>query len=257
MTSEEWFAATDPAPLLAFVNPQPVLVGGAWQAPPLRPLIVYRRLRLFAVACARMMWDFLTTDARSAVSISERFADGNASETDLRAASVRLVVGPISFIQHARNAAGSASAGNYDNPRQPLEPIQLLLQPYHAARSAAYALATHATGPVPRRRPVSQKWHDAWNAAFATARATQAGYVRDIFPPPGFTPRLETDWLTSTVVAMARQMDESGDFSAAPILADALQDAGCDTDPVLQCCRAPGNVHVRGNWVVDLVLGRA
>jgi hypothetical protein len=92
--------------------------------------------------------------------------------------------------------------------------------------------------------------------AFAIARARQADIVRDIFPPPGLRPRLKTDWLTSTVVAMARHIDESGDFSAVPILADALQDAGCDTEAVLQCCRAPANVHVRGNWVVDLVLGK-
>jgi hypothetical protein len=51
-------------------------------------------------------------------------------------------------------------------------------------------------------------------------------------------------------------MDESGEFSITPIFADALQDAGCDDETVLQCCRVPGNVHVRGNWVVDLVLNR-
>jgi len=41
-----------------------------------------------------------------------------------------------------------------------------------------------------------------------------------------------------------------------PILADALQDAGCDNDLILDRCRAESGIHCRGNWVVDLVLGR-
>jgi hypothetical protein len=66
---------------------------------------------------------------------------------------------------------------------------------------------------------------------------------------------LDPTWLTATVVTLARNMYESGDFSAMPILADALQDAGCDSDEVLDHCRAAAP-HVRGCWVVDLVLGK-
>jgi hypothetical protein len=51
-------------------------------------------------------------------------------------------------------------------------------------------------------------------------------------------------------------MYESRDFSAMPILADALQDAGCDSDAILAHCRDVKQVHVRGCWVVDLVLGK-
>ncbi|MDY3562094.1 hypothetical protein R5W23_003540 [Gemmata sp. JC673] len=50
-------------------------------------------------------------------------------------------------------------------------------------------------------------------------------------------------------------MYESRDFSAMPILADALQDAGCDRADILDHCRGPGQ-HVRGCWVVDLVLNK-
>ena len=63
------------------------------------------------------------------------------------------------------------------------------------------------------------------------------------------------EWRTDTVIALARQMYEACEFSAMPILADALQDAGCDSDGVLSHCRGPGP-HVRGCWVVDLVLGK-
>ena len=50
-------------------------------------------------------------------------------------------------------------------------------------------------------------------------------------------------------------MYESRDFAAMPILADTLQVAGCDNPDILNHCRGPGP-HVRGCWVVDLVLGR-
>lgn len=128
--------------------------------------------------------------------------------------------------------------------------------PSEAARSAAKALASRAAGPAPLRGRAVE-WHAAYNTAFALARAEQAELVRDIFPPPGYAPRLRAEWRTSTVEALARQMDATGDFSAVPILADALQDAGCDDETVLGRCRAPSGVHCRGNWVVDLVLGRA
>ncbi|MBP3956180.1 hypothetical protein J8F10_12890 [Gemmata sp. G18] len=71
------------------------------------------------------------------------------------------------------------------------------------------------------------------------------------FRPVTFSP----SWRTPTAVALAAQMYESRDFSAMPILADALQDAGCDATDVLNHCRGPG-VHVRGCWVADLVLDK-
>jgi hypothetical protein len=64
---------------------------------------------------------------------------------------------------------------------------------------------------------------------------------------------LDPAWRTNTAVALARQMYDSRDFSAMPILADALQEAGCDNEDVLAHCRTQGE-HVRGCWVVDWVL---
>ncbi|VTU01878.1 Uncharacterized protein (Fragment) OS=uncultured bacterium PE=4 SV=1 [Gemmataceae bacterium] len=63
-------------------------------------------------------------------------------------------------------------------------------------------------------------------------------------------------WRTSTAVAIAQGMYESRNFAAMPILADALQDAGCEAEAILTHCRDPEQVHVRGCWVVDLVLGK-
>ena len=58
-----------------------------------------------------------------------------------------------------------------------------------------------------------------------------------------------------TNLSLAQQMYELRDFGAMPILADALQDAGCTSADILDHCRGPGP-HVRGCWVVDCVLGK-
>lgn len=66
-------------------------------------------------------------------------------------------------------------------------------------------------------------------------------------------------WRTSTVLALARQMRASGDYSALPILADALQDAGFDTTELgpetLAECRKPDRPETFGQRTVGLVLG--
>jgi hypothetical protein len=85
--------------------------------------------------------------------------------------------------------------------------------------------------------------------------AAQAELVRDIFGNPFRSVSFDPAWRTGTAVALASQMYESRDFGAMPILADALQDAGCDNEDILTHCRGPGP-HVRGCWVVDLVLGK-
>ena len=79
--------------------------------------------------------------------------------------------------------------------------------------------------------------------------------LREVFGNP-FEPVDFAPWRTDTAVALARQMYDGRDFGAMPILADALQDAGCDNDEVLRHCRGEGP-HVRGCWVVDGVLGLA
>jgi hypothetical protein len=65
----------------------------------------------------------------------------------------------------------------------------------------------------------------------------------------------DPSWLTPTVLSLAQGIYEGRAFDRLPILADALQDAGCDNEDVLDHCRGPGP-HVRGCWVVDLVLGK-
>ena len=77
--------------------------------------------------------------------------------------------------------------------------------------------------------------------------------LRDVFANPFRPVAFDPSWRTSTAVALAQAMYDSRDFSAMPILADALQDAGCTSDDILDHCHGDGP-HVRGCWVVDLVL---
>lgn len=80
--------------------------------------------------------------------------------------------------------------------------------------------------------------------------------MRDIFGNPFRSVTFVPEWRTGTVRALASQMYDPRDFSAMPIPADALQDAGCDSEDILAHCRGTSQVHVRGCWVVDLVLGK-
>jgi hypothetical protein len=96
--------------------------------------------------------------------------------------------------------------------------------------------------------------HDGWRPLHHEHRTVALALIDDILGKPSqrlaFTPR----WRTSTAVAIAQGAYDSREFSAMPILADALQDAGCENTDVLDHCRS-GRLHVRGCWVVDQVLG--
>jgi hypothetical protein len=93
-------------------------------------------------------------------------------------------------------------------------------------------------------------------AARQAAREVQVALLRDVIGNP-FRPRRPVDpaWLTPTVVAIARGAYDDRDFAALPVLADALEDAGCDDTDLLGHLRGPG-VHGRGCWVVDWLLAR-
>lgn len=246
MTPKEWFAATNPKPLLAAVQSDN---GTSWWWPVEHNP---RRLRLFACAAARLMWYLLSTEARSAVLASERYAEGRATATDLVATSLRSEHAGITAAHFAYNAARSASYLASGGRAQPAPHFSPELAAYEAAR----AFAIHKAGPAPKRTRTPKKWHATWTTAYNSACELQAAYFRDIFPPPHYITGRSPTWITSTVRALARQMDESGDFSVVPILADALQELGCDSETILECCRLPSHVHVRGNWVVDVILGR-
>ena len=90
------------------------------------------------------------------------------------------------------------------------------------------------------------------------APSTLADTLREFFGPLPFR-SLAVDpawraWNDGCVAKIAQGIFDDGRFADLPILADALLDAGCDSDDLLDHLRRPGG-HVRGCWALDLVLG--
>lgn len=220
VTEAEWLVATDTSRMLRH----------------LRRRASDRKRRLFIAACCRRIWDLLDEDGRGAVEVAERYADGAATDRDRQAASGRLV---------PRILEGSAGAvtGAYGAVRKDVRDTRL-----HVGTTLAVAAAAGAGGDR-RDRPHRQA------AARQAEEAAQVAILRCMFGNPFHPVALDPSWLTSAVTALAQQMYAGRDFHAMPILADALQDAGCDDEQVMGHCRGPGP-HVRGCWVVDLILGK-
>ena len=84
-------------------------------------------------------------------------------------------------------------------------------------------------------------------------RAAHAAVLRDIVGNPFRRADLLAEWRTTDAVAMARRMYDDRDFAGMPILADALEEAGCTDAVFLRHCREPGP-HARGCWLVDAIL---
>ena len=224
MTEQEWKMCTGPTPMLEL----------------LRGKASDRKFRLFAVACCRSVWDHLSVRlTRPAAELAERYADQLAEAGDL--AQMR------SFIENNLDLYGDEPV--YDPGYWACG--ESITDDVRGAVKYA-ASATHST------LELSGTDHDEEMSRRLAAEATsQAILVRDIFGNPFHPVTLDADWLTSTVVALARGIYDDRAFDRLPILADALQDAGCEHADILAHCRDTTLPHVRGCWVVDLVLGKS
>jgi hypothetical protein len=92
----------------------------------------------------------------------------------------------------------------------------------------------------------------------ADERLAQCRLVRDVFGNPFRLAALDPAWLAwegGTVVKLAQAVYDDRAFDCLPVLADALEDAGCEQADVLDHLRGHG-AHVRGCWAVDLLLGK-
>jgi hypothetical protein len=224
MTETDWLAATDPGPLLEFL-------GSAATA---------RKLRLFACACCRRIWDRLVDErSRLAVSVSERYADGMATDEELIEAADNV----DQEVPSDEWAACYAINPSWDSGYGPGGQTATHSYAYWAAIHCANEASGNIAGGVPPRPVVG----------IVAEQAQQACLLRDIFGNPFRPVTADPTWVTSTVLALAAQMYDSRAFDRLPILADAIQDAGCDNEDILNHCRQPGT-HVRGCWVIDLVL---
>jgi hypothetical protein len=93
-----------------------------------------------------------------------------------------------------------------------------------------------------------QNFREVTQRAFADA-------YRELFANPFAPIEWKSGWLTSTVRDLAGHIYTKRDFGAMPILADALQDAGCEDEQILGHCRSD-RLHARGCWVLDAILGK-
>jgi hypothetical protein len=233
MTEAEWLACDDPTDMLDFI----ALTAGEGER---QTRSVRRRERLFGVACCRRIWPLIADGVRGCVEVAERFADGRAKDDELRAAKETVLARWLE--SGGTNAATRACewvCGEVVDARHFRPPvIRAAVQPRLEARGWA----------------PGQDLTEADDALIEVEKAAHLHLVHDIFGNPFRPVAFDPVWRTPTAVSLARQMYESRDFGAMPILADALQDAGCDSADILAHCRGPGP-HVRGCWVVDLVLG--
>ena len=202
---------------------------------------VRRKFRLFAVYALRHVASHAEDNRFSlALDVAERHFDERSTLDELKAA--------IATAQHG-----------YEVHRSDLEEVpELLAQSLnHLLAGFPIEAATGAGGTAAAILYRLARPHDraVRQPVFESVASDFPHLIREMFGNPFRPVAFDPSWRTSAAVGVARQMYDTRDFSGIPILADALQDAGCDSDDVLNHCRNAG-IHVRGCWVVDLVLGK-
>lgn len=248
MTKDNWLSSVNFMQMLSFIYNC-----GLFRTKPLE-----RKSRLFALACTLSAVHHLR-DARSrdAVDFASRKCDCNFRRLRHR--------------QELQEAAGSAASDAADRCEastgqdywrrrvhaDAARAAHRLLDPFwlRAALECGAAVMEVAHGVA-----YLTHWPDdtlSQGTAIVSAQHEQnritAVLLRDIFGNPFRPVAFDSSWQTDTAVSVACQTYESRDFSPMPILADALQDAGCENEDILTHCRGSGP-HVRGCWVVDLMI---
>ena len=139
-----------------------------------------------------------------------------------------------------------------DEQRPPLL-LELARRELNPERSAGtvppeYGIALRCIDPLEER---------AWVLAKPTGVSDDVmlAVFRELVPNPFVPLTWNSEWFTSTVRDLAAHIYATHEFGTMPILADALQDAGCDNDHILNHCRAD-KLHARGCWVLDAILGK-
>jgi hypothetical protein len=106
----------------------------------------------------------------------------------------------------------------------------------------------------------ARDYHDvASPSRLGAVSSRQCDLLRDVLGNPFRLARINQaclTWNDGTIPKLAQGIYDDRAFDRLPILADALEDAGCDNADILAHCRGPGP-HVRGCWVVDLILGKS
>jgi hypothetical protein len=196
--------------------------------PSLRGLMRSRQYRLFACGCCRRVWHLLGAEARAAVEAAEAYADGALSARELAGAQALIPPPATAAAALAASAAWAASA------------------PTSQIVGLATSARVQAVSAVPPARRADEE-------------AAQNALLRDLVGNPFRPVNLPACWLSwqdGTLPKLARAVHAGRAFERLPILADALEEAGCADAAILDHCRG-GGVHVRGCWAVERLLGRA
>jgi hypothetical protein len=255
MTELEWERCIDLRPMLEF----------------LRERISGRKLQLFAVACCRQHWDlFCPQPSRQIVNSAERFADGIDTEAELDAlierpfgplpAGVALNTARDTF-SAARYTAWCRNADVWHHAADAAECVRDAVSAHHGLREYQSSTAEVFREPVTVFEQFVEDWRDYWEEREYVSdphpeQHRQVALLHDIVGNPFRRVEIDPTWLTGDVLGLARRVYHSRDFGVMPILADALQEAGCEHEGVLSHCRDERATHVRGCWVVDLILGK-
>jgi hypothetical protein len=230
MTEQEWLACPDWRDMFGFIEGK----------------VTDRKLRLFAVACCRISWALLQTDSRKDVELAERHADGLTTNDELRAirevfraTETDEVVEIIDGHRYRCDFGGSAADKN------------ALRAARSTMRQSADVVAwsdLRGTG----RDFTDREFKSRLSAEMTTRRLL----LHEILGPLPFRPvRIDALWQTSNVTDIAQTIYDNRAFERLPIFADALEEAGCTNADILNHCRSDGP-HVRGCWVVDVILGK-
>jgi hypothetical protein len=259
MTEAEWLVSTDSLGMLAFLSGQ----------------ISDRKLHLTAYAFLRRFWHLIPDQrSRRAIEVREQYADGRASlrllqrarkeaarafdrllseERDKGAVQTSFYTGCLSVAWHA--------AGWDEKLRPPWEPKDRSNRPRPL-------LGMMAWGAIPMTyAPGDDTWFlrctptdwEGRRAAVTKEKATQANLLRDLFGNPFRRVAVAPSclaWQGGSIVRLARAVYEDRAYDGMPVLGDALEEAGCADSTLLDHCRTPGH-HVRGCWLLDLLLGQA
>jgi hypothetical protein len=240
MTEEQWMACTDALRMLST----------------LRGKVCERKIRLFACGCGRLVWEHLSDPrCRVAVETAEQFADLLVDATTLKIAEDaaweayhtvwtsfhQIVVGTRGKLRkHVKAALPEVGA------------VQVAVRAATAKQAAFFVIREYESHIDDEYLAVAIMWAEY---AFEERYQERHELIRCIFGNPFSPVRVDPAWLTPTVVQFTQAIYEDRSFERLPILADALEEAGCTDADILAHCRRPGE-HVRGCWVVDLLLGK-
>lgn len=194
-----------------------------------------RQLRLFAYASCTLITYLLDPKHRNMMAAVEQGIEGGWKQEEVDKWMPRAVNTGEQVGYTRRAAAGAVQALAR---RSTVDCVQLVMRKV----VDAYARNDTTPGAIDHQRD-------------AVAEAYFCALFRDIFGNPFHPIELLTASKNSTVGNLAQAIYADRAFDLLPILADALEDAGCHNTEILAHCRGPGP-HVRGCWVVDLILSK-